>query len=130
MAIPQDLISEYTPTKHSLLAKWVRSVLLQNPGFLFDELHAATFLGLSVTGFQKVKPMFEAALYCGPFATGSRPVWWQTSLKDCLYQRVGVDASDYTQAAGRTLLAFEEDDFCKCYVCGNLCPVDTDYRVA
>jgi hypothetical protein len=118
MAIPQELLEEYTPTKHSQLVKWVRTVLLQNPGFLFDELHAATFLGLSVAGFQKVKPMFAEALYRGPFATSSRPVWWQTRLRDCLYQIVGAVAPDYSQAAGRLIIEFEEADFCRCYVTG------------
>jgi hypothetical protein len=124
MAIPQDLMLDITPTKHSQLVRWIRSTLLQKAGFLFDELHAATFLGLSISGFRKVQQKFEAALYRGPFATGKRPVWWQTKLRDCLYQAVGADAPDYTQSAGRLISKFDEGDYCRCYVSGTTDAMD------
>jgi hypothetical protein len=124
LAIPQDLFIEHTPTKHNQLARWVHSVLLTKPGYLYDELYAATFLGLTVTGFNKVKGKFDKALYQGPFATNRRPLWWQTKLKDQLYDILGENSPDYTQAAGRMLTKFEEDDLCKCYVSGTSDAVD------
>jgi hypothetical protein len=116
LAIPQDLVHELTPTKHNQLARWIRSELLEKPGYLFNELHAATFLGLSVAGFSKIKYKFDSALYQGPFATIKRPLWWQTKLREQLYNLVGSDSSDFTQTAGRMLSSFEEADLCKCYV--------------
>lgn len=116
LAIPQELFIEHTPTKHNQLARWIRSELLAKPGYLYDELYAATFLGLTVTGFNKVKEKFDKALYQGPFATNRRPLWWQTKLKDLLYDTLGEDSPAYTQAGGRLLAKFEDDDLCKCYV--------------
>lgn len=116
LAVPLELVSEITPTKHNQLVRWIRTELLAKPGFLFDELHAATFLGLSESGFRKVKSKFDAALYQGPFATNNRPLWWQTRLRDRLYEILGKESPDYTQAAGRLLDKFEQNDYCKCYV--------------
>jgi hypothetical protein len=116
LAIPQELVREFTPTKHNQLAHWIRSELLAHPGFLIDELRAATFLGLSVPGFQKIKASFETALYQGPFTTTKRPLWWQAKLKERLCDLVGEGESGYTQATGRMLAKFEESDLCKCYV--------------
>lgn len=124
LALPQDLVSEFTPTKHNQLARWLRSELLGKPGFLFDELHAATMLGLSEQGFRKVKDKFDVALYKGPFATMRRPLWWQTKLREHLYEIVGKESSDYTQSAGRALAEFNADDLCKCYVSNTSDAVD------
>lgn len=116
MAVPSELTQDWTPTKHSQLARWIRTELQLRPGFLVDELRAATFLGLSIRGFKKIQNQFESALYRGPFSTSTSPRWWQNSLRDQLFSIVSPDTPDVSQVAGRTLLSFEEEDYCKCYV--------------
>jgi hypothetical protein len=117
IAIPPDLMRNSTPTKHSQLASWIINELVEKPGYLVDELRAATFLGLTLAGFNKVRSRFESAIYRGPFAGDTRPRWWQCSLRDVLYEIAGEDASDYPQITGRTLFEFNPaEDFCKCYV--------------
>lgn len=118
LAVPQELLREITPTKRNQLVRWIRDDLLSKPGYLFDELHAATFLGLSIAGFRKVQQQFQEALYRGPFRLEKKPLWWQTRLRDSLYKILGQEASDYTQIAGRQLANFEKEDLCKCYVSG------------
>lgn len=119
LAIPQEYLRVITPSKRNQLVRWMRSNLLSKPGFLYDELHAATFLGLTCEGFDKVKNKFQSALYRGPFQLEKRPLWWVSNLRDQLYKELGADAPDSTQKAGRLLINdFKSSDFCKCYVSG------------
>ena len=116
MAVPMELISAQTPTSHSQLVKWIRNYLLQVPGYVFDDLHAATFLGLSVAGFRKVSDKFQEALYTGPFATSTRPLWWQTELSNCLHSLLEENSPDNPQVGGRMLPGVSHEDYCACYV--------------
>ena len=64
-------------------AHWIRSVLLRYPGVLYDEVHAATALDLSVDSFGQgqVQEVLGPAKYQGPFRE-ERQRWWRHSLFD------------------------------------------------
>lgn len=68
----------------SAIASWIRKVLMQFPGILYDDLHAATNLGLSVESFQSqpVQEMMAKAKYAGVFsADGFQGYWWKDRLR-------------------------------------------------
>jgi hypothetical protein len=105
------------------LARWVLNVLMKRPGFLYDSLETATFLGLGQTAFEaKVKPQFEAARYRGPFATDREPMWWSSALTDVLYGALPDHISLPPQEAGRRFHGIEASDFSRCGVTGEHTP--------
>jgi len=105
----------HSSTEHRM-GRWIYNVLLQRPGFLYDDLHAATLLGLTPAGFLKVGDIFEQARYSGVFNTASNPRWWVSELQRVLFEHLAQDAPDTPQLAGRTLAGVPTSDYSKCYV--------------
>ncbi|MBM3241829.1 hypothetical protein FJZ31_36625 [Candidatus Poribacteria bacterium] len=62
-------------------ADWVRNVVLKFPSILYDPIHAATRLGISLNSFwnNKVQGTIEPAKYTGIFAP-SEGRWWKGRL--------------------------------------------------
>lgn len=65
------------------MARWIRRVLLKYPGIVYDDLHAATFLGVTRESFlqDRVQTLFQTARYSGPFAAEELR-WWKLRLLD------------------------------------------------
>jgi CheY-like chemotaxis protein len=63
------------------LAKWLHEVILTYPGILYDRVHTAAALGLSLSSFESegVQALVEAALYSGPLAPREGR-WWRPRL--------------------------------------------------
>lgn len=86
---PQEIKGNYSdPGIYANISHWIRKVLIERPGFLYDRLWAATLLGLNENGFNKVETMFESARYIGPFADQSKERWWKADLINILSQKV------------------------------------------
>lgn len=99
------------------IARWILTVLMRYPGFLYDALETATFLGLTEAAFlAKARPHFERAQYSGPFATESNPMWWASALTDVLYELLPDVVAISPQEAGRQLSGIVESDFSRCAV--------------
>ena len=99
------------------IARWVLTVLMKYPGFLYDSLETATFLGLSESAFTgKVMAKFKSARYQGPFATETRPLWWASALTDVLYEALPDTVAISPQEAGRRFEGIVEEDFSRCAV--------------
>ncbi len=129
--LPDEFRDERHSTTEHRMAWWIYNTLLQRPGFLYDRLHAATLLGLTESGFEKVESQFEAAKYKGIFATSGNPRWWVSELTQVLFKLVEPDAPDLPQYAGRTLKGIGRQDHSVCYVSKSADPapdaiVDTD----
>lgn len=62
---------------------WIRKTLLKYPGILYDPIHSATFLGISVDDFlsNSVHEVFSAAKYSGIFAP-EEGRWWKSRLQE------------------------------------------------
>jgi hypothetical protein len=60
------------------IAAWIRQVLLGYPGILYDDLYAATVLGISLESFRhpRVARYFSRARYSGVFG-GFENRWWK-----------------------------------------------------
>ena len=67
------------------IAKWIQEVLFAYPGILYDSLHAATYLGITVEEFlaPDVQALFKEARYKGVLApTEGR--WWKERLNSAV----------------------------------------------
>jgi hypothetical protein len=108
------------------LYRWVMH-LMERPGFLFDSLWAATFLGLKESSFQKVMDSFRDALYTGVFAIQSEPRWWSSSLADVLYEQCEPLLGEMSWSTGRRLTGVRSNDFSRCYACNQEFPETVAY---
>jgi len=98
----------------SELSYWVRNVLIKRPGFLYDELWLATYLGIKIESFFKVKPLFDKAKYQGVFATDSNPRWWKTLATEILYEYSQLEGLPWE--SGRGLPNVQSTDYSECYI--------------
>ncbi|MFX0196309.1 MAG: hypothetical protein ACFFCW_09330 [Candidatus Hodarchaeota archaeon] len=62
-------------------ANWVRELILNIPGFLYDELYTATYLGMKREYFKNISSKFKKAVYSGVFASTSPNLWWVIEIK-------------------------------------------------
>lgn len=100
----------------SRIYRWVER-LMDRPGFLFDALWSATFLGLSEAGFGKVARHFEKAKYRGVFARPDEARWWSSGLADRLYRRCEPAPGELSWHVGRRLAGINKEHFSSCYYC-------------
>jgi len=105
---------------------WVRH-LRDRAGFLYDELWAATIIGLNEGGFAKVRDLFEEAKYTGIFYLENDPTWWSSSLIDLLYKNVKPETEQFTWHLGRKLSDFGDEDFSVCFKCEKPFPETVAY---
>jgi hypothetical protein len=101
-------------TRHTF-ARWVWHNLLGRPGLTYDELEAATLLGLKVEGFAKLRKRLRACEYKGIFASASRARWWVSLLREYVRKLTGGAVSDPIWELGRHLANDKADLFSKCH---------------
>lgn len=115
-AMPNEFRSQAHSTTQHRVARWILGIFMQRPGFLYDRLRAATLVGLNEEGFSRVEGIFCDALYRGPFATVTRPLWWVTGLTDVAFAKTQAKAATTSQLAGRALPGIAAGNYSKCYV--------------
>lgn len=116
-AMPEDLKKLFRDfSVPSRLYGWVRQ-LLARPGFLYDSLWAATFIGLNETGFEKASTYFEKAKYVGAFSSNDELRWWSSRLSELLYKRSPPKAGELSWHAGRRLPGIKKEHYSRCYYC-------------
>jgi hypothetical protein len=114
--LPEEFQNQLHGTTQHNMARWIYNILLQRPGFLYDQLNAATLLGLTTEGFAKVEPLFTKASYKGVFEMVSKPRWWVSELRRLLFKMVSDTAPDEPQLAGRTLPGVAKGHYSRCYI--------------
>ncbi len=114
--LPEEFRTQLHGTTRHRVARWIFNTLMKRPGFLYNKLRAATYLGLTEIGFEKVSKIFERARYAGPFASDKRPLWWASELSKLMYANVSDDAPDIPQLAGRKLQGIRSNHYSVCYV--------------
>ena len=114
--LPDEFQNQKHATTEHRMARWVYSVLLERPGFLYDRLHVATLLGLTTSGFAKIESLFTKARYKGVFATDGQPKWWLSEVRRLLFAQTDTSGPDLPQLAGRALPGISESDYSVCYV--------------
>jgi hypothetical protein len=116
--IPDDLNRNFNdPSFASRAYAWVRRVLVQQPGFLYDQIWAATFLGLKRDSFDKVASLFQPAAYSGVFALPDSSRWWTSTLAKRLCRQCDASPGEPPWLAGRRLPRVQPRDYSVCYVC-------------
>jgi hypothetical protein len=100
----------------SRLYRWVER-LMNRPGFLFDRLWSATFLGLNEKGFVKVARTFETAKYSGLFGQPDEIRWWSRRLSELLYKQCDPKSAELSWHVGRRLQGIKREHFSSCYYC-------------
>ncbi|WP_293742423.1 response regulator [uncultured Pedobacter sp.] len=119
--IPKDLKENFKDGGLIVeISNWVRKILLNRPGFLYDRLWTSTYLGLNKSGFEKVEPIFENARYNGVFACKGNERWWKSELLRILGETVKQPGLPGIKS--RQLTGVVEGDYSRCYVTGELLP--------
>jgi hypothetical protein len=62
-------------------ATWIRKILMNFPGILYNPIFSATYLGISLDSFQtpEVQTFFNSARYIGIFSE-EKDLWWKTKI--------------------------------------------------
>ncbi len=116
-ALPDDLKKSFRdPSLASRLYSWVDH-LIERPGFLYDGLWAATFLGLNESGFEVAAENFKQAKYSGVFARDDDPRWWSSKLSELLYKLCEPTLDEPSWRAGRGLPSIKKEHYSFCYYC-------------
>jgi len=105
-------------------AAWVRGLLLAVPGILYDELYAATHLGVNDDGFRRLIDKLEEARYEGVFSKTTPKRWWVSKLNDLVFRHGNAHgaASSDPRKIGPQVFEVGEGDLAKCGVCGERNP--------
>lgn len=93
--------------------RWFRHTLIERPGFLYDRIWAATYLGLTPKGFDTVSEQFKNARYKGVFADESNNRWWKSKLTELVVKKTGEIGLPWE--IGRKLVN-DKKYYSKCYV--------------
>jgi len=126
-ALPDDLKESFRdPSVASRLYRWIEG-LMDRPGFLYDRLWAATFLGLNESAFEKVADRFEKGQYIGVFARDDDPRWWSSRLSEILYKQCKPKTGEMSWHVGRRLRGIKKEHHSRCYACGKEFPDTVAY---
>ncbi len=124
-ALPYDLKKSFRdPSVGSRLYRWIEG-LMARPGFLYNKFWAATFLGLTESGFQKVAGRFKKGKYTGAFARSDDPRWWSSRLSELLYKQSDPQTKEMSWHTGRRLPGIKKHHFSRCYACDDESPPET-----
>jgi hypothetical protein len=90
VAIPPALRGSWDDETPHAASRWIWHQFQGEPGFLFDELEAATFLGITKDAFLGYAVnAFASARYTGTLACEARPRWWVCQMRGALEQQIG-----------------------------------------
>ncbi len=114
--LPHNIKSDFSTDNKGLIfdiSYWIRNVLIERPGFLYDSLWVATYLGLKPEALKKVEEHFINAEYNGLFSTETDKRWWKTKVLQLLSQKVADFGLPWEK--GRHLPNLLKKDYSKCY---------------
>ena len=100
--IPQKFLNSKISILHYYkIAKWIRKTLMNYPGLLYDDIHAATFFGISVNSFREksIQEFFKSAKYKGLFSN-DKEMWWKSELIECSDDFLDIDERQMPYSQG------------------------------
>lgn len=89
VSIPPALRGIWDDETSHAAARWIWHQFQGEPGFLFDELEAATFLGIKKEAFSEFAAAFANARYTGVLACEDRPRWWVCQMRAAAEKQIG-----------------------------------------
>ena len=110
--------------------RWVFEKFLQTPGFLYDDLHAATHLGMNEAAFKRIsqdkkyEKKFKKIKYTGIFSKTSQDLWWVSELNNLVFSSSRAKKIDHnmTWEIAPILFNISDDEYSKCIVCNEPYP--------
>lgn len=114
-----------------LFARWIRRILFKYPGLLYDDIYAATYLGMTPKAFDKrignlskQNKAIARAEYNGVFARQSNRRWWKQALADAVYEAAAKKKIVFSNAweVATNLFEIKKSDRSRCVVCGKEFP--------
>lgn len=109
-----------------IFAKWIRKLLMANPGFLYGSLDAATHVGINEKTFlrPKIQNLFKKAIYTGLFTKSSpNKLWWASILRKIVFERTTIWEADYSWEAGRGIIeGLYKANYSRCFKCKKFYP--------
>lgn len=129
-SIAPDELKEKKYTDKSyfiIISKWIRHTLMLKPGFLYDRLRTATLIGIKEKSLRKVEKLFKQAKYDGIFADDANERWWQTKIKEILYENFAKGDDKFPWVIARNLSILSKRDYSICSVCGKEFPETVGY---
>jgi hypothetical protein len=108
VALPPALRGSFDDETPHAASRWIWHQFQGEPGFLFDELETATFLGITKEAFlERAADAFADARYTGALACKDRPRWWVCQLRGAAEKQVGQDlVGPVAQSRDKLLLSF------------------------
>jgi hypothetical protein len=103
-SIPPELRKSWDDETNHIASRWIWHSLMDLPGFLYDELELATYLGLNTKGLKVVAENFDYALYQGVFSNNSKPRWWRSQTHKYFEDAFDVSPSVPAYTLRRELL--------------------------
>ncbi len=100
-SIPVESLMDNSILSPSVAARWLRNILLKYPGILYEDIYAATLLGISKEAFLKenVQTFFSSAKYGGIFAPPEGR-WWKSKLIELSVARMKNEELSLPLTAG------------------------------
>lgn len=117
--LPAEFGDSKFPTTQHRVAYWILNTFIKKPGFLWNRLRVATYLGLNEQGFSKVSNLFEGARYRGLFSVDSNPLWWVSDLQAIVVAMANSEGRSSSYSVGRSLDGINQTDYSSCYVSVN-----------
>jgi len=117
-------------------SRWVRRTLLREPGLLYDNLYAATFLGITEKAFVKrfaatksEGKLLASSKYSGVFARESNRRWWKLSIAECVFKSAvtkKLPLGNVWQLAPQ-VFSYSEKEKARCAICKDYYPETVAY---
>lgn len=88
-SIPRESLQDTSILSTAVAARWIRDILIKYPGILYEDIYAATLLGISKEAFLKedVQKFFSPTKYIGVFSAPEER-WWKSKLIDIAVSRM------------------------------------------
>jgi len=133
-ALPESLkngLSPITEKERALgnaiaFGKWTKRIFLKLPGFVYNSLYAATKLGITEETFIELSREFENARYNGIFAKTSCKLWWDSKLREIIFElaaeRIPDDETTDLRVLTKKIFSLDDSKISRCIVCGDKYP--------
>ena len=114
---------DYEPGGILRLARWIRHVLLRQPGMIWNEIWTATKLGIDIDAFDEYRSELSSEEYSGIFSHNIHR-WWREEVTRKVYELASKEGAsvDRTWKDAPIFLDVDEEHIALCDVCGNKYP--------
>lgn len=105
-------------------ARWTQDPFLSMPGFVYNKLYTATYLGMSIKYFEKISLKLKKAKYSGIFSRTSVDVWWASKLSNLIFSYKKAQKSKKTNPWEIAPVIFNtpKNGLSRCIVCNGFLP--------